>query len=236
MRPGPPTPSKLDARAWRTIAGAFVTFGGVGLIFLFGARLLGVDGALAVRGWLAGAAASPWAFPATVAIFAGLAFLGVPQVVLIAAAILALGPWAGMSYSWVGTLVSALIGFALGRRFGGRLLRDWAGPGVGRFVALIARNGFWASLLIRLAPSAPFIFVNMAAGVAEVGWLDFTAGTAVGIVPKIVLTALAGRSLQGLASGHDPHAAVTMVLAAAAWIGLSLAGYVWLKRRRLAAS
>ena len=109
--------------AWRSL-GAFVTFGGVGLVFLFGARLIGLDGAAAVRDWLAAAAGSPWTLPATVAIFAALAFLGVPQVVLIAAAILALGPWAGMADSWAGTMVSSLIGFWLGRWFGGGVLSD----------------------------------------------------------------------------------------------------------------
>jgi uncharacterized membrane protein YdjX (TVP38/TMEM64 family) len=223
--------SKLDPRAWRTLVGAFVTFGGVGLIFLFGARLLGFDGGTAVRAWLAAAAGSPWALPATVAIFAGLAFLGVPQVILIAAAVLALGPWAGMAYSWAGTMISALIGFWLGRRFGAGLLRDWAGPRVVRFVELIARNGFMASLLIRLAPSAPFIFVNMAAGVARVTVVDFLAGSGIGIVPKIVLTGLAGRSLLGVANGRGGHQVLILALAAAGWIALSVIGVVWMKRR-----
>ena len=226
-------PLKLDRRAWRPLAAAFVTFGGLGLVFLFGARLVGLDGSSAVRAWLATAAGGPWALPATVAIFAALAFLGVPQVVLIAATILALGPWVGMSDSWAGTMVSSVIGFWLGRRFGAGLLRDWGEAArVGRVVGLIARNGFAASLLIRLAPTAPFIFVNMAAGVAQVSLFDFVAGTAIGIVPKIALTALAEGSLFGLASGRGPSEAVIIALAGRlAWIALTLASLAWLKRR-----
>jgi uncharacterized membrane protein YdjX (TVP38/TMEM64 family) len=225
---------KLDGRAWRSLAGAFVTFGGIGLVFFFGARLAGLDGAGTVRAWLATAAGGPWALPATVAIFAALAFLGVPQVVLIAAAILALGPWAGMMDSWAGTMTSSLIGFWLGRRFGGAMLRDWGGPKVGSVVTLIARNGFLASLLIRLAPTAPFIFVNMAAGVAEVGLVDFAAGTAIGIAPKIALTALAEGSLFSLAGGRGLSQAAIIALAGAAWIALTLASLAWLKRREAA--
>jgi uncharacterized membrane protein YdjX (TVP38/TMEM64 family) len=240
MHPAAPSnpklaPLKLDRRAWRSLAAAFVTFGGLGLVFLFGARLVGLDGASAVRAWLTTAAGGPWALPATVAIFAALAFLGVPQVVLIAAAILALGPWVGMMDSWAGTMVSALIGFWLGRRLGGAALRDWGGPKVGRVVALIARNGFLASLLIRLTPTAPFIFVNMAAGVAQVGLVDFAAGTAIGIAPKIALTALAEGSLIGLAGGRGPSQAAVIVLAGAAWIALTVASLAWLKRREAAA-
>jgi uncharacterized membrane protein YdjX (TVP38/TMEM64 family) len=226
-----PPAFKPTPRTWRALAGAFVTFGGVGLVFLFGARLIGLDGAAAVRGWLAAAAGSPWTLPATVAIFAALAFLGVPQVVLIAAAILALGPWAGMADSWAGTMVSSLIGFWLGRGFGGGALSAWGGARVGRVVALIARNGFLASLLIRLAPTAPFIFVNMAAGAAEVSLADFTAGTAIGVMPKIALIALAGGSLERLTRGGGAQGALTVTLAAIGWTALSLAGYAWMRRR-----
>lgn len=228
MPQAPSLTSRLDARAWRSLAAAFVTFGGVGLVFLFGARLMGVDGAGAVRNWLGVAAGGPWALPATVAMFAALAFVGVPQVVLIAAAVFALGPWAGMAYSWAGTLVSSLVGFWLGRRFGASLLRDWAGPRVARFIEVVARNGFMASLLIRLAPSAPFIFVNMAAGVARVRLLDFAAGTAVGIAPKILLTGMAGRSL--LNGGRGGHPVLTILISAAGWVALSVVGFVWMRR------
>lgn len=233
MRPAFGLTSRLDARAWRSLAGAFVTFGGVGLVFLFGAHLLGVDGTGAVRSWMGAAAGGPWALPVTVAVFAALAFVGVPQVVLIAAAVLALGPWQGMAYSWAGTLVSSLVGFWLGRQFGAGLLRDWSGPRVARFVGMIARNGLVASLLIRLAPSAPFIFVNMAAGVARVSLFDFVVGTAVGIVPKIALTGLAGRSLL-MAGGHGGHPILTLALAAIGWVGLSIIGVLWLRRESAA--
>jgi uncharacterized membrane protein YdjX (TVP38/TMEM64 family) len=236
MLPAAPSGLKLDRRIWRSLAGAFVTFGGVGLVFLFGARLLGLDGAEAVRSWLTLAAGSPWALPATVTLFAALAFLGVPQVVLIAAAIFALGPWAGMTDSWAGTMVSSLIGFWLGRRFGGGVLSDWGGARVGRIVALIARNGFLASLLIRLAPTAPFIFVNMAAGVAEVGLLDFAAGTAIGIVPKIALTALASGSLLGLAGAAGGQGALAVAVAAGGWVALTLVGFAWIRRREAGAA
>ena len=231
MRQSPPLTSKPEPRAWRSLLGAFLTFGGVGLIFIFGARLLGLDAASTMRAWLAAGAGSPWALPATIATFAALAFLGVPQVVLIAAAVLALGPTAGAMDSWAGTMVSALIGFWLGRRFGGGALRGWCGPRVNRVVETIARNGFIASLLIRLAPTVPFVFVNMAAGVAEVSLFDFVAGTAIGIAPKIVLTAMAGRSLQALADGRMGGNLVVVALAMLGWLGLSLAGYAWMRRR-----
>ncbi len=198
---------------------------------MVGAGALGQGGPAAARHWLA-AAHGPWALPAAVAGFAVLAFLGVPQFALIAAAVAVFGPGAGAAYSWVGTMVSALIGFGLGRAWGARLLPP-AGDGVvGRFMALVARNGVLASLIIRLVPFAPFVMVNMAAGVTAIRLRDFILGTGVGILPKIVLTALAGQSILRLAAGGGWAAALGLLAAAGlVWLAASLAARRWLKAR-----
>lgn len=227
--------TNMDARAWRTVAVSFVLFGGVGVVFLFGAQMLGLNGEVAVEHWL-GAAHGPWALPVAVGAFAALAFVGVPQFVLIAAAVVAFGPWTGFAYSWIGTLVSSLVGFWLGRTFGGGLLRDLAGDGVAKFMRLIGKNGFLASLIVRLVPSAPFIVVNMAAGVTPMKLRDFAAGTALGIIPKIALTAFAGNSIvQALKGGGQRHI-VMLVVAVAVWIVCGLAARAWLKSREATAA
>jgi len=226
--------TNMDARAWRTVAVSFVLFGGVGVVFLFGAQMLGLNGEVTVEQWL-GAAHGPWALPVAVGAFAALAFIGVPQFVLIAAAVVAFGPWTGFAYSWIGTLVSSLVGFWLGRAFGGRLLKDLAGDGVAKFMKLIGKNGFLASLIVRLVPSAPFIVVNMAAGVTPMKIRDFAAGTAIGIIPKIALTAFAGNSIvQALKGGGKQHI-VMLVAAVVIWIGAGLIARSWLKKREDAA-
>lgn len=225
--------TNMDARAWRTIAVSFVLFGGVGVVFLFGAQMLGLNGEVTVEQWLS-AAHGPWALPVAVGAFAALAFIGVPQFVLIAAAVVAFGPWTGFTYSWIGTLVSSLVGFWLGRTFGGRLLQDLAGDGVAKFMKLIGKNGFLASLIVRLVPSAPFIVVNMAAGVTPMKLRDFAAGTAVGIIPKIALTAFAGNSIvQALKGGGQRHI-VMLVIAVVVWIAAGLVARAWLKKREAA--
>lgn len=221
---------KRDGAAWRALATGFLLFGGVGLVLLFAAPLLGIDREASLKAWLAAAAQAPWGLPVAVLVFAGLAFLGVPQVALIAAAAVAFGPLRGAAYSWVGTLVSAMVGFGLGRWSGAGRLESIGGDAVKRFMALIARNGFTASLLVRLAPSAPFILVNMAAGVTAMSFVDFVAGTAIGIVPKIALTALAGRSLARVAGGGGMAEGLIIAVSILAWVGLGLVARAWLKR------
>jgi len=224
----------MDAKAWRAVAVSFLLFGGVGVVFLFGAPLMGLDGEATVEGWL-GSVHGFWGLPVAVGAFAVLAFLGVPQIVLIAAAVVAFGPWLGMFYSWVGTLVSAQVGFWMGRMFGARLLRDLSGNGVNRFMKLIGQNGFLASLIVRLVPSAPFIVVNMAAGVTPMRMRHFTAGTALGIIPKIVLTAFAGNSIvQSLKGQGSWFHYLTMAAVAAVWIGVGWYARRWLKAHEAA--
>jgi uncharacterized membrane protein YdjX (TVP38/TMEM64 family) len=163
--------------------------------------------------------------------FTLLAFIGAPQFLLIAAAVVAFGPQLGLVYSWLGTLVSAMTGFFCGRLFGARLLRLHHGGGIERFVAMIGRNGFVASLLVRLVPSAPFIVVNMAAGVTSMRVWQFFAGTALGVLPKIVLTAFAGEAALRLVGGRSGEAWVSVGAALGIWVLAGLIAPRWMARR-----
>lgn len=222
--------SNMDRQAWGALAVSFVLFGGVGIVFLFGAQVLGFNGAATVERWL-GAASGPWALPVAVAAFAALAFIGVPQFMLIAAAVVAFGPWVGFAYSWIGTMVSSLVGFYLGRAAGAKALKTLSGESMQKFMDLVGRNGFLASLIVRLVPSAPFIVVNMAAGVTPMRAFDFTAGTAVGIVPKIALTAFAGSSIVRAMKGGGVKDVAWLVAIVAIWIAIGWFARRWLKAR-----
>jgi uncharacterized membrane protein YdjX (TVP38/TMEM64 family) len=222
--------SNMDAQAWRTLLVSFVLFGGVGLVFVFGAPMLGLNEAATVQDWMK-AVPGPWSLPVAVLAFAALAFVGVPQIMLIAAAVVAFGPMNGFAYSWIGTMVSSLVGFYLGRIAGAKALERFSGEGIRRFVELVGRNGFFASFIVRLVPSAPFIVVNMAAGVTPMRVLDFSLGTALGIVPKIVLTAFAGNAIVRLMKGEIGKDALWLAAIALAWVGIGLVARAWLRKR-----
>ncbi|WP_371131122.1 TVP38/TMEM64 family protein [Phenylobacterium sp.] len=123
----------------------------------------------------------------------------------------------------------------LGRLAGARTLDAFAGEGVRQFMRLVGRNGFWASLIVRLVPSAPFIVVNMAAGVTPMRLTHFAAGTALGIIPKIGVTAFAGNTIaQAMRGGGSGHIAL-LVAIAAGWILMGWFARKWLKSREAAA-
>lgn len=223
----------MDARAWRTVLVTFLLFGGVGLLFVLAASVLGFNGQATVDRWLGLAARSPFALLIAVGAFAVLAFAGAPQVVLIAAAVVAFGPWLGFVYSWIGTMVSAAVGFWLGRLTGGRALRRLGGRKLQTFMRMIARNGFLASLIVRLVPSAPFVVVNMAAGMTPMSFWAFAAGAAIGVVPKILLTDMAGHSVVHARSGGLVANLGLFALALLVWIGAGLLARRWIRRHEM---
>ncbi len=208
----------MDARLVRAVLISVALFSIVLAILLLGKVYLGPESQAWLGQWLVGASSSPVIIPAVVLAFVVLAFVGVPQFVLIAAAVLAVGPLWGGVLSWLATMISAMVGYGLGVRFGARLMPHIPSRRLQRLIAAVSRNGFSMSLVVRLVPSAPFIVVNMAAGTAKISALAFALGTGLGIVPKITLVALAGTSVGQVLSGRGQWAIMALGAAIVVWL------------------
>ena len=197
----------------------------LGIVFTRGA----VDyGSFDLAEWVDGGGSAWLALPLTVLAFTALAFVGMPQWVLIGAAVVVFGPVLGAGVSWAATLVSALAGFALGKLMGGGKLRARMGPRVGRWVDRLGERGVLAALFVRLVPTGPFVLINMAAGASPMRARDFAVGTAIGIIPKIVAIALFGRGLVELLAGDNLLLAVALLVLAG---GVAVALWLWRRGR-----
>ncbi|MGF1461575.1 MAG: TVP38/TMEM64 family protein [Maricaulaceae bacterium] len=221
----------LDTRAVRAVGATLALFLAVLGVIVLGRSLLGLEEEAALEAWLRGWSIGPWGLPATVLAFTALACLGAPQFVLIAACVVAFGPWVGFAYSWFATLVSASVTFQLGRWAGADTLARYSGGTAKRFARFVAKNGFWASLIVRLAPTGPFILVNMALGATRATYWGFIAGAALGVIPKIAFVAFAGSGVMALLSAREGGVVAALLGAAAIWLGLMLAGRALLARR-----
>jgi uncharacterized membrane protein YdjX (TVP38/TMEM64 family) len=219
--------SNMDARAVRAVMISLGLFALVAVMFVVGRT--GLVDSETINAWLA-ATARHWyyALPATILAFTALAYIGAPQFALIAACVLAFGPWGGSVYAWIATMVSATATFYTGRVAGADVVRRYGGRTVNRISEFVGRNGFWASMIIRNVPSAPFIVVNMAAGVSRMTFVAFAAGTSIGIIPKIALVAFAGRGVIELVGGGSLWLAASALLAAGGWLGAMLIARRWL--------
>ena len=210
----------MDARAARAVAIAAILLFSVVLIVLMGQTTAIFDEDDApVFNWLREFAESPWSLPATVAVFVAASFIAAPQSILIGAAVSVFGPTNGFLYSWIATMASSTVNFALARRLGADVLKRYGGEAVARISALVGENGFWTSMGVRMVPTGPFILVNMALGVSKARPSAFLAGTAIGIIPKIAMFALVGAGLIEVSKNGSLLIAAGFALAAGIWFG-----------------
>lgn len=221
----------MDAKAWRaalvTVALLGVTVG----ILLYGKTQSGHRLEAGFEAWLRGFANSPWGLVAAVVVFTGAAYIGAPQFVLIAACVVAFGPWLGFLYSWIATLVSAAATYWTGRLAGAAALERLGGQAISRLFAHVGRNAFTAAFVIRNVPSAPFVLVNMTFGAARASFPAFLAGSALGVLPKTALVAAFGTSFTALGGKGGWVAALTAGALGIAWLLLMLAARNLLRRR-----
>jgi uncharacterized membrane protein YdjX (TVP38/TMEM64 family) len=218
-----------DAVAHRAVAVTVILLGIGGMSLLLGGALFGPDGGLRVGAWGTEATHPVPALILGAAWFAVLSLIGAPQILLIAAAIVAFGPWLGSAVCWIGKVAACAAGFGVGRRLGADVLRDAAGPRLTELMAAIARRGFLICLLVRLVPTVPSVLVNIAAGVTPIRTRDFLAGTALGSTPKIVLAAFAGDAVIGALRDGGAWPWVAFAVAMAAWFWIGALGKRWLR-------
>ena len=73
-----------------------------------------------------------------------------------------------------------------------------------------------------MLPIAPFTFINLAAGASHVRFVDFLAGTFLGMAPGILVITLLGNQLSQVLSDPEPKQLGLFGLLVLGWLGLSL--------------
>ncbi|MET3834849.1 putative membrane protein YdjX (TVP38/TMEM64 family) [Brevundimonas sp. UYEF29] len=226
--------SNMEARRWRAVLATALLLGAMIALFAVGKSRLGLEAEGRLEDWLAGFRQGPWGLVAAIVVFTVSAFFGAPQFILIAACVVAFGPWFGFLYSWIATVVSAGVTYWLGRGPTARLLARHGGKTVGRLTRFVGKNAFYASFMIRNVPSAPFIVVNMAFGAARASFPGFLAGCALGVLPKTALVAFFGGSFMTAVSGDGIWTSAILAGVALAWLALMLVVRELVKRREIA--
>ena len=225
----------MEGRRWRVVLATALLLGATVGLLAIGKSQLGLAAEENLEAWLQGYAGSPWAFAATVMLFILAAFIGAPQFILIAACVVAFGPWMGFLYSWAATITSAGVTYWLGRGPTARMLDRYGGRTLQRLRGFIGKNAFYASFMIRNVPSAPFIVVNMAFGATRASFLAYLLGCALGVLPKTALVAFFGGAVVSAVSGDGVWTSLILAGVAVVWLGLMLGVRELVKRRERAA-
>lgn len=155
-----------------------------------------------------------------------------PITLMVIASVIVFGAWWGMAYALIGSELSALVVFGIGRLVGRDAVRRVAGSLLNRLSRKLSDSGLSAIITFRIVPVAPFSVINVIAGVSEIRWKDFAVGTFLGMLPGIgAIALLADRisvSLRRPDSCQLIALAVIVVLVALGLIFLRR----WVKRSR----
>ncbi len=183
-------------------------------------------------GVLAGTAVGPLLF---IVIYAVRPLVLFPATVLTLGAGLLFGPLFGVIYTIIGSNISALVAYAVGRYFAGTapgsLLPDnKAGGLLGRYTDRLRSESFATVLTMRFL-FLPYDLVNYVAGFLRIDWKAFLLATALGSLPGTVAVVLAGASLHGDFSRGLPGFDWRVFAVSAMIFVASLVLLRWVKRR-----
>jgi uncharacterized membrane protein YdjX (TVP38/TMEM64 family) len=177
---------------------------------------------------------SVWVFAATfVGVYALGTSVGFPGLPFTVAAGALFGTFLGSALSWIGAMLGAMIGYTVARTIGHDVVARWlqryerAGAAVGQ------ANTFHGLLRLRLIPVIPLGTVNFVAGLARSRFGVYLAATAVGIIPSTLIYNYFADSLVEGVGGGKGRALVSLLLASALLILLSLLPRLLARQRRV---
>ena len=155
--------------------------------------------------------------------------VAVPVTLMVVGCLIVFGPGWGFVYALLGTQISALSMFFLGRLIGKDMVDRLGGGLVNRLNNRLSNSGLIAVIGLRIVPVAPFSVINIIAGISRIRWRDYQLGTLLGMLPAIIALAAVTDRLAASLRNPDLGSYLLLVgvvaIAAAALTGLRL----WLK-------
>jgi phospholipase D1/2 len=168
-------------------------------------------------------AASPWAPLYVMAAYLAGGLVAFPVIVLIAATAAVFGPVLGFAYGLLGSIASAVLTYGVGAWLGRRPLQSFFGPRLNLIRDGISRSGILAIAAVRLVPIAPFTIVNMVAGACQIRMADYVVGTALGLLPGLLLMSTVGHQIFRFIVAPSASGLLILAGAAVVWVVIVVA-------------
>ena len=216
----------IDSELLATLALPAVLLVASVVLFLVGRDIFGINSQADVEALIESFRTSLWAPFVVLAVFTLVGLTGFPQFMLMAAVVVIFGPMLGFVYAWLATVFSAYAGFIIGHYMGHKILQKYGGERMNRLSQMLGDNGIFASIMVRVVPTAPFAVVNLVSGASHISWIQFAIGTLIGVVPKAALIAYIGKGLGDVFTSGDPLDLLVIAVVIGVWI---FAG-VWLQK------
>jgi uncharacterized membrane protein YdjX (TVP38/TMEM64 family) len=146
-----------------------------------------------------------------------------PVNILIAVTVIVFGPLPGIAYALVGCLLSAVVLYELGRLLPSAGLRGRSAERIRLLGKQLAGHGVLAVMLVRIVPVAPYSVVSLVGGVVQVQRPAYLLGTALGMLPGILVNALFIDRILAAIHSPGPLTIALVVLAAAVIVAFAFA-------------
>jgi uncharacterized membrane protein YdjX (TVP38/TMEM64 family) len=152
--------------------------------------------------------------------------------VLGAAVAIIFPPWKAIPISFTGIILSAALHHWIGARF--LKSRDTARLGgiQKRIEEMLTDQSIVTIAALRMVPIAPFVLVNVVAGVMGVKLRDFLLGTALGLAPSITVVSLFGRQVRAFWKDPSAGAIALIVGVGLVWLAVAIGLQKWVSRRK----
>jgi len=154
---------------------------------------------------------------------------GAPGLPFIVAGGALFGTALGAVLGWVGSMVGAVGGYWLARTVGRGVVVNWLRRFKRANGAVEAARDFGGMLRLRLIAILPLGMVNFIGGLARTPFAAYMAATGIGIIPSILIYCYFADSLLERVGNGRSDALVSLIIASALLIVLSLAPK-WLAR------
>jgi uncharacterized membrane protein YdjX (TVP38/TMEM64 family) len=163
-------------------------------------------------------ASSPWAPLYVVGAFMLGGVVAFPLLLLIAGTAAAFGPVLGFACAAAGSLASAVLTYFIGAWLGRKNLESAVGPRLNRIRTRVQRRSILAIAAIRMVPIAPFTLVNMVAGASGISLSHYVIGTALGLLPGLVVLSAIGSQIQLIIFNPSVGSILLIAIGLVAWV------------------
>lgn len=174
---------------------------------------------------------APWLFPAIILVYLFLLTVMFPLTILVVATGFLFSPWWAILYATVATLCSSALSYWIGHWLGRSTIEKHGG----RYLRIASRfmqeNSVHSMVVINLLPIAPFTMTNMMAGAFQLKFSRYLIGSAIGIIPGLIVVTLLGGQLNKIVSTTDNQQFWIGIVIAVVLIIVLMAIIYWVKKK-----
>ena len=174
---------------------------------------------------------APWLFPAILLSYLLLLTVMFPLTILVVVTGFLFSPWWALFYATVATLCSSALSYWIGHVLGRSTIEKHSSHYLRVVSRFMQENSVHSMVVINLLPIAPFTMTNMMAGAFQLKFSRYMIGSAIGIIPGLIVVTLLGGQLNKIVSATDNQQFWGELVIAVTLISVLMAIIRWVKKK-----